>query len=56
MYNMNYWSLQLNVISYELKSKIPPTDSRLRPDVRYWENGDLENAQREKDRLEQNQR
>ena len=56
MYNMNYWSLQLNLLSDELKKKLPPTDSRLRPDVRYWEHADLDNASKEKDRLENNQR
>lgn len=33
MYNMNMLSLQLNVLSDELKKAIPPTDCRLRPDI-----------------------
>ena len=53
---MNYWSLQLNFLSDELKNKLPPTDSRLRPDVRFWEHADLENSSIEKERLENNQR
>ena len=53
---MNYWSLQLNLLSDELKNKLPPTDSRLRPDVRFWEHADLENSSIEKERLENNQR
>ena len=38
----------LNQISDELKEKLPPTDCRLRPDMRYWEHNDLENAEAEK--------
>ena len=43
-------------MSDELKEKLPPTDSRLRPDQRALENGDTENAVREKHRLEEAQR
>ena len=56
MYNMNYFTLQLNLLSDGLRAKLPPTDSRLRGDVRAWENCDLATATREKDRLERNQR
>ena len=42
MHNMNFFSLQLNLLSAELKAKIPPTDSRFREDVRAWEHADLE--------------
>ena len=38
IYNMNLISLQINKITDELKKKLPPTDSRLRPDVRAMEN------------------
>ena len=38
-----------------MKAKLPPTDSRLRQDVKFWENHDLESANAEKDRLESNQ-
>ncbi|CAI0588026.1 unnamed protein product [Linum tenue] len=38
------------------KEKLPPTDSRLRPDQRYLENGEFEMANSEKLRLEQRQR
>ena len=56
MYNMNYWTLQLNLLSAKLQAKLPPTDSRFRPDVRYWESADLESSSFEKARLETNQR
>ena len=44
----------MNLLSDKLKAKLPPTDSRLRPDVRYWESADLENSSFEKARLETN--
>ena len=54
MHGMNYYALQLHNISDQLKVKLPPTDTRLREDVRYWEYQDLDRAQAEKDRLEDN--
>jgi len=54
MHNMNYFSLQLNLLSDKLKAKLPPTDSRLREDVRAWEHADFEASQAEKTRLENN--
>jgi hypothetical protein len=44
----------MNDVSDSLKKKLPPTDSRLRPDVRSWEHADLEQASKEKARLENN--
>lgn len=38
------------------QEKLPPTDSRLRPDQRCLENGEYEKANAEKLRLEQRQR
>ena len=46
----------MNDISEILKNKLPPTDSRLRPDIRHWEHANLELASKEKSRLENNQR
>jgi len=40
----------------ELLKKLPPTDSRLRGDIRFWEHADLDKATAEKTRLEENQR
>ena len=31
---MNYYSLQLNLLTDNLANKLPPTDSRFRPDMR----------------------
>lgn len=39
-----------------VKEKLPPTDSRLRPDQRHLENGEYEKANEEKQRLERRQR
>lgn len=54
MYQMGLNSLQLMVASDELKRKLPPTDGRLRGDMRYWDVADLQKATSEKDRLEKN--
>lgn len=35
---------------------LPPTDSRYRPDIRKMEEGDINQAGQEKDRLEEKQR
>ena len=56
MYGMNYYALQLHTISETLRPKLPPTDSRFREDVRFWESQNLDKAQAEKDRLEKIQR
>ena len=53
---MNVFALQMNNISDSLANKLPPTDSRLRPDIRHWEHANLELASKEKSRLETNQR
>lgn len=55
-YNFSKFAINLNHLSTEMLSKIAPTDSRLRPDQRAYENGDLELAALEKNRLEENQR
>jgi len=56
MYGFNSFTLQLNLINNILKEKLPPTDSRFRPDVQLWEEGKQEEASDEKNRLENNQR
>ena len=43
-------------MSDELRERLPPTDSRLRPDQRALENGDLKAASTEKHRIEEKQR
>ena len=42
MYFFTNFTLQLNSCSEELKVKLPPTDSRLRPDQQELENGNIE--------------
>ena len=56
MYNLSSFALSLNELSDELKSRICKTDSRLRPDQRFMENGDFDAADKEKARLEDKQR
>ncbi|XP_045814238.1 oxysterol-binding protein-related protein 1C-like isoform X1 [Trifolium pratense] len=55
-YNLTRFAITLNELTPGLKEKLPPTDSRLRPDQRYLENGEFEKANSEKLRLEQRQR
>ncbi|CAJ2641416.1 unnamed protein product [Trifolium pratense] len=55
-YNLTEFALTLNELTSGLKEKLPPTDSRLRPDQRCLENGQYEKANSEKLRLEQRQR
>ncbi|KAK4343242.1 hypothetical protein RND71_036336 [Anisodus tanguticus] len=55
-YNFTRFAVTLNELSPDLEEKLPPTDSRLRPDQRFLENGEYEIANSEKLRLEQRQR
>ncbi|KAG9133685.1 hypothetical protein Leryth_018685 [Lithospermum erythrorhizon] len=55
-YNLTPFAISLNELTAGLREKLPPTDSRLRPDQRHLENGDYEMANAEKLRLEQLQR
>nr|GEU96883.1 hypothetical protein [Tanacetum cinerariifolium] len=55
-YNLTRFAITLNELTPGLKEKLPPTDSRLRPDQRCLENGEYEMANAEKTRLEQRQR
>ncbi|XP_058758246.1 oxysterol-binding protein-related protein 1C-like isoform X2 [Vicia villosa] len=55
-YNLTRFAITLNELTPGLKEKLPPTDSRLRPDQRFLENGEYEMANSEKLRLEQRQR
>eukprot|EP00352_Strombidinopsis_acuminata_P000567 CAMPEP_0176339594 /NCGR_PEP_ID=MMETSP0126-20121128/896_1 /TAXON_ID=141414 ORGANISM="Strombidinopsis acuminatum, Strain SPMC142" /NCGR_SAMPLE_ID=MMETSP0126 /ASSEMBLY_ACC=CAM_ASM_000229 /LENGTH=115 /DNA_ID=CAMNT_0017683291 /DNA_START=1587 /DNA_END=1934 /DNA_ORIENTATION=+ len=56
MYFFTKFALQLNHLTPELKKWLPPTDSRLRPDLCALEKADLEVAANEKHRLEEKQR
>ncbi|KAE8730169.1 Oxysterol-binding protein-related protein 1C [Hibiscus syriacus] len=55
-YNLTPFAISLNELTPDLLEKLPPTDSRLRPDQRHLENGEYEMANAEKLRLEQLQR
>jgi hypothetical protein len=56
IYGMNLFSLQLNNISDKLRAKLPPTDSRLRQDIRLWESADMAKAQEAFTKITQIQR
>jgi oxysterol-binding protein 1 len=56
LYHFSLFTLQLNYIDEELEKKLPVTDSRLRPDQRALENGDLNLASVEKHNVEEFQR
>ncbi|KAF9613982.1 hypothetical protein IFM89_014175 [Coptis chinensis] len=55
-YNLTSFAITLNELTAGLQEKLPPTDSRLRPDQRHLENGEYEKANAEKLRLEMRQR
>ncbi|KAL3645593.1 Oxysterol-binding protein-related protein 2A [Castilleja foliolosa] len=55
-YNLTSFAITLNELTPGLKEKLPPTDSRLRPDQRHLENGEFDKANSEKLRLETRQR
>ena len=55
-YGFSEWTVGLNEITDDIKDCLPPTDSRLRPDQRALENGDVDTADEEKRKLEQKQR
>lgn len=55
-YNLTPFAISLNELAPSLLEKLPPTDSRLRPDQRHLENGEYELANAEKLRLENSQR
>lgn len=55
-YNFTNFTMQLNELVDEVKEHLPPTDSRLRPDIRELENGNIDAASSEKHRLEEKQR
>lgn len=55
-YNFTSFTMMLNELTPELTLTLPRTDSRFRPDVRKLEEGDLDGAASEKQRLEEKQR
>lgn len=55
-YNFTVFTMSLNELTPNIRDKLPRTDSRLRPDVRKLEDGDIDGASKEKERLEDKQR
>ncbi|CDH10190.1 related to Oxysterol-binding protein homolog 3 [Zygosaccharomyces bailii ISA1307] len=55
-YGFTLFTSNLNQITGLEKDKLPPTDSRLRPDLRAYENGHLDEAEALKLKLEKDQR
>uniref|UniRef100_A0A665V123 Oxysterol-binding protein n=1 Tax=Echeneis naucrates TaxID=173247 RepID=A0A665V123_ECHNA len=55
-YAFSTFAMQLNELDESMAGVIPPTDSRLRPDICAMENGDIDLASAEKKRLEEKQR
>jgi oxysterol-binding protein-related protein 3/6/7 len=55
-YGFTSFGITLNEITGSLERHLPPTDSRKRPDVRALENGNLDLAEAEKQRVEEEQR
>uniref|UniRef100_A0A4W5JXT9 Oxysterol-binding protein n=1 Tax=Hucho hucho TaxID=62062 RepID=A0A4W5JXT9_9TELE len=56
MYNFTNFAMSLNELEPGMQDHLAPTDCRLRPDIRAMENGDMDEASREKERLEEKQR
>ncbi|XP_054622637.1 oxysterol-binding protein-related protein 1-like isoform X3 [Dunckerocampus dactyliophorus] len=55
-YAFSKFAMQLNELVNRVEGVLPSTDSRLRPDIRAMENGDIDVASAEKKRLEEKQR
>ncbi|KAM6596448.1 hypothetical protein CsatA_006972 [Cannabis sativa] len=55
-YNLTSFAITLNELTEGLQEKLPPTDSKLRPDQRHLENGEYEKTNAEKQHLEKRQR
>lgn len=55
-YGFTSFGITLNEVTPDLLGKLPPTDSRFRPDVRALEEGNLDLAEEEKARVEEMQR
>ncbi|XP_070797884.1 oxysterol-binding protein-related protein 2 isoform X1 [Pituophis catenifer annectens] len=56
MYNFTSFTVTLNELEKGMEDILAPTDCRLRPDIRHMENGEIDMASKEKERLEEKQR
>lgn len=55
-YGFTYFAMSLNELSEDCKDVLAPTDSRLRPDQKAFEEGDVDKAEQLKHKLEEAQR
>ncbi|XP_026171309.1 oxysterol-binding protein-related protein 7 [Mastacembelus armatus] len=55
-YGFSTFAMELNELTPDLKTLLPSTDSRLRPDQRMLEEGKVEESDRKKDEIEEIQR
>ncbi|KAL2078127.1 hypothetical protein ACEWY4_025812 [Coilia grayii] len=55
-YGFSSFAMELNELTPDLKPLLPPTDTRLRPDQRFLEEGRIEDTDRVKDEIEDRQR
>ncbi|GAC97147.1 likely oxysterol-binding protein [Pseudozyma hubeiensis SY62] len=55
-YGFTYFAMSLNELSDDCKDVLAPTDSRLRPDQKAFEEGDVDKAEQLKHKLEEAQR
>ncbi|XP_064421684.1 oxysterol-binding protein-related protein 7 [Latimeria chalumnae] len=55
-YGFTQFALELNELTPDLRPLLPPTDTRLRPDQRLLEDGNVDAAELQKQRIEQLQR
>ncbi|XP_053270295.1 oxysterol-binding protein-related protein 7 [Pleuronectes platessa] len=55
-YGFSSFAMELNELHPDLRPRLPPTDSRLRPDQRLLEEGRVDEADRKKDEIEEFQR
>ncbi|XP_066090871.1 oxysterol-binding protein-related protein 2 [Saccopteryx bilineata] len=56
MYNFTSFTVSLNELQADTEETLAPTDCRLRPDIRAMEDGNMDLASQEKERLEEKQR
>ncbi|CAM4519852.1 oxysterol-binding protein-related protein 3 isoform X2 [Caretta caretta] len=55
-YGFTQFALELNELDPQTRPFLPPTDTRFRPDQRFLEEGNIEGAEMQKQRIEQLQR
>ncbi|CAF0874345.1 unnamed protein product [Adineta ricciae] len=55
-YGFTRFAIELNELNDDLRQQLPPTDTRFRPDQRLLESGQVDQAEKEKARIEQAQR